>query len=216
MIEPEDTEIQRLIRLKRYEQPPEGFVDEFLVNFHYRQRSEILRQSSLSLFWERLVTFMDGRAVQGMSLAGATVVLLMLGGSYAWTSKSGSSSGSPAMAAATSAKTSSADFSVAPMAAFEIEDKASPQSDASLAANIIQGSNPQTTTDNTLQPDVQFVAPTTGSALPANGVMKQNGSVQNLGQQWWISSPTIPHGTHSLSPWFPFYFAPGNENVQAK
>ncbi|MDB6138020.1 MAG: hypothetical protein JWO94_1092 [Verrucomicrobiaceae bacterium] len=81
MTEPEDTDIQRLIRLKRYEQPPEGFVDDFMVRFHHRQRSEILQQSSLSLFWDRLSTFMDGRLSPGMGLAGAAAAVLILGGS---------------------------------------------------------------------------------------------------------------------------------------
>ena len=81
MIEPEDTDdVQRLIRLKRFEQPPEGFVDDFLLQFQHRQRSEILRHSSLSLFWERLATFMEGRVSPGMGLAGAAAAVLLVGG----------------------------------------------------------------------------------------------------------------------------------------
>ena len=39
-----DNEIARLLRLKRYEQPPPGYFENFLHEFHRRQRDEILRQ----------------------------------------------------------------------------------------------------------------------------------------------------------------------------
>ena len=218
MTEPEDTDIQRLIRLKRYEQPPEGFVDDFLINFHHRQRSEILRQSSLSLFWERLVTFMDGRAVQGMGLAGATAALLILGGTYAWNTNSGSSSGSPATAAAaTPSNALDNGFSVAGTMGLLPEDKATVQPDDSLAIRLNSGNNQPTTAENALLPDVQFVAQATNSKAVVNGVMMiQNGSAANLGQRQWVSPPVTAPGAHSLSPWFLFYFEPGTGTVEAK
>lgn len=43
------------MRLKRHESTPSpDFVERFLEEFQNRQRSELLRQSSLSLLWERL------------------------------------------------------------------------------------------------------------------------------------------------------------------
>ncbi len=49
--------IQRLIRLKKFEQPGEEFHEEFLRNFHQRQRAEMLQRSSLKLLWERTATW---------------------------------------------------------------------------------------------------------------------------------------------------------------
>ena len=51
--------LQRLLRLKRYEQPPEGFAEEFLEKFQRRQRSEILRRCTWSIVGERLQTFLQ-------------------------------------------------------------------------------------------------------------------------------------------------------------
>lgn len=51
--------LQRIIRLKRYETPGEDFVEDFVTRFHQRQRSELLRQSARGLLWERMTTFWD-------------------------------------------------------------------------------------------------------------------------------------------------------------
>src|SRR5438477_4085009 len=39
-----DNEITKLLRLKRYEQPPAGYFENFIHEFHRRQRDELLRQ----------------------------------------------------------------------------------------------------------------------------------------------------------------------------
>src|ERR1700752_3197738 len=44
MDESNDNEIAKLLRLKRYEQPPPGYFENFLHEFHRRQRDELLRQ----------------------------------------------------------------------------------------------------------------------------------------------------------------------------
>ena len=42
MDEFDNNEIGRLLRLKRYEQPPPGYFENFLHEFHRRQRDELL------------------------------------------------------------------------------------------------------------------------------------------------------------------------------
>jgi hypothetical protein len=67
-------DVQNLIRLKRHEQPPEAFVEDFLVSFHQRQRVEMLNQSARGLLWERVTTYFDGLFAPKLSWAGAMAV----------------------------------------------------------------------------------------------------------------------------------------------
>jgi hypothetical protein len=54
-----DTEIARLLRLKRYEQPPPGYFDNFLREFRRRRdRDELLREPLWSICLDRLRDFM--------------------------------------------------------------------------------------------------------------------------------------------------------------
>src|SRR6056300_861445 len=46
-------DVQRLIRLKRYETPGEEYFQQFAENFKERQRAEMLQQSSRALLAER-------------------------------------------------------------------------------------------------------------------------------------------------------------------
>ena len=58
MDEFDDNEIAKLLRLKRYEQPPPGYFDNFLHEFHRRQRDELLRQPLWRICLERTHDFM--------------------------------------------------------------------------------------------------------------------------------------------------------------
>src|SRR5205814_1736378 len=53
-----DNEIARLLRLKRYEQPPPGYFDNFLHEFHRRQRDEMLREPLWKICLQRAQDFM--------------------------------------------------------------------------------------------------------------------------------------------------------------
>ncbi len=50
----DDNEIGKLLRLKKFEQPPPGYFENFLHEFHRRQRDELLRQPVWSVLWQRL------------------------------------------------------------------------------------------------------------------------------------------------------------------
>ena len=71
-------DVQKLIRLKRYEQPPEGYMDGFLKEFHQRQRVELMRRSSRSLFFERLGTYFSGLGGGRLLFAGGVAAAIAL------------------------------------------------------------------------------------------------------------------------------------------
>jgi hypothetical protein len=73
-----DNEIARLLRLKRYEQPPPGYFGDFLHEFHRRQRDEMLRQPLWRICLERahgLMLRLDARSLASYPAA-VTAVLL--------------------------------------------------------------------------------------------------------------------------------------------
>jgi hypothetical protein len=53
-----ETDIGKLLRLKRYEQPPPAYFESFLHEFHRRQRDELLRQPLWRICWQRAHDFM--------------------------------------------------------------------------------------------------------------------------------------------------------------
>jgi hypothetical protein len=53
----DEREIQRLLRLKRYEQPPPEYFDDFLREFQRRQRAEILREPLWKIALDRVGGF---------------------------------------------------------------------------------------------------------------------------------------------------------------
>ena len=72
------TEIQRLIRLKRYENPPEDFVERFIDDLKDRQRAELLQKSSLELLFERVATYFEPVSTPQWAMAGGAVALVAL------------------------------------------------------------------------------------------------------------------------------------------
>lgn len=69
-------DIQRLLRLKRHERPPESFVEDFVHRFQQRQRAELLQQSARGLLWERVTTYFEGLFEPKWRWAGATAAVL--------------------------------------------------------------------------------------------------------------------------------------------
>jgi hypothetical protein len=76
--------VERLLRLKRYEKPEEGFVEDFVRSFHIRQREEMLKMSARGLLWERLSAYWSHLITpqRTVAVAGAGVMAFLL---MAWT-----------------------------------------------------------------------------------------------------------------------------------
>jgi hypothetical protein len=53
--EPDD--ISKLLRLKRYEQPPPEYFERFLSEFKDRQRAQLLREPVWRIAWDRMCAF---------------------------------------------------------------------------------------------------------------------------------------------------------------
>ena len=47
-------DLQRLLRLKRYEVPPPDYFEDFLIDFHRRQRAELLKRPLWRLVMDRV------------------------------------------------------------------------------------------------------------------------------------------------------------------
>jgi hypothetical protein len=73
-----DNEIARLLRLKRYEQPPPGYFENFLHEFHRRQRDELLRQPLWRICWERAHDFMFRLDVRSLASYPAAVAAVLV------------------------------------------------------------------------------------------------------------------------------------------
>lgn len=73
-------QIQKLIRLKRFEVPPEDFVEDFLAKFRERQRSELLRQSARGLLFERFEAYFHDLLMPKWTMAAATAAVALLAG----------------------------------------------------------------------------------------------------------------------------------------
>ena len=75
-----DHDIEKLLRLKRYEQPPPEYFDKFLRDFHRRQRSELLREPLWKMACERLAAFFGGETNRRLAYGAATALVLLAAG----------------------------------------------------------------------------------------------------------------------------------------
>ena len=72
-----DDEISKLLRLKRYEQPPPEYFENFLREFHRRQRAELLRQPLWRIAWERVAAFFSEQTTSRFAYGAATALVLL-------------------------------------------------------------------------------------------------------------------------------------------
>ena len=73
-----EKQLQALLRLKRYEQPPPGYFDDLLSSVHKRQREEMLRRPAWRVSLERVKTFFESMRVD-WRYAGTMAGILLTG-----------------------------------------------------------------------------------------------------------------------------------------
>ncbi len=73
-----DNEITKLLRLKKYEQPPPGYFENFLHEFHRRQRDELLRQPLWQICLDRAQDFMLRLSFPSLTSYPAAVTAVLL------------------------------------------------------------------------------------------------------------------------------------------
>ena len=73
-----NSDVHKLLRLKRYEYPTPDYFERFMDEFHHRQRVELLRQPAWKLAWERFVDALPDVHVPRLAYAavGAAAVVV--------------------------------------------------------------------------------------------------------------------------------------------
>jgi hypothetical protein len=74
-----EEQLSALLRLKRYEQPPEGYFDKLLQDIHRNQRTELLRRPLWRIALDRVQTFFGEHSMGSASYAGAMATVLIVG-----------------------------------------------------------------------------------------------------------------------------------------
>ena len=74
----DETQLQALLRLKRYEQPPQSYFDDLLTQVHRRQREELLSRPAWRIAADRVRAFFATLHID-WAHAGAMAALLVVG-----------------------------------------------------------------------------------------------------------------------------------------
>jgi hypothetical protein len=73
-----EDQIGKLLRLKRFEQPPPGYFDNFLHEFHRRQRDELLREPLWRICLQRTQDFLFRLNLPGLTSYPAAVTAILV------------------------------------------------------------------------------------------------------------------------------------------
>ena len=73
-----EEEIGKLLRLKKFEQPPPGYFDNFLHEFHRRQRDELLREPLWRICLQRTQDFLFRLNLPGLTSYPAAVTAILV------------------------------------------------------------------------------------------------------------------------------------------
>ncbi len=73
-----ENDIGKLLRLKRHEQPPPGYFDNFLHEFHRRQRDELLSEPLWRICLQRAQDFMFRLNVPALTSYPAAVTAVLV------------------------------------------------------------------------------------------------------------------------------------------
>jgi hypothetical protein len=92
-----NNDVHKLLRFKRYEHPTPDYFERFIDEFHQRQRTELLRRSTFSLLWERLVDAVPDFQVPRLAYAGVAAAAVVLSAVILVSQQDGKSTG-PALA----------------------------------------------------------------------------------------------------------------------
>lgn len=130
---PDETEIQKLLRLKRFEQPPAGYHEKFLQDFHRRQRSDMLQQPMWKIAMERMSAFFSEHSMGQFAYAAATAAVLIFAGVASYDMLNGGNSGT----GSSSAPSTLAVNTPAP-ASHPVADSSSPQEMITLGQPVAQ------------------------------------------------------------------------------
>ncbi|MEI6338063.1 MAG: hypothetical protein WCQ57_05710 [Verrucomicrobiota bacterium] len=71
---PKETNTSKLLRLKRYEQPPSSYFDDFLFEFRRRQRAEMHQRSTREILWDRMMSLAPSFRVPQFAYAAIVAV----------------------------------------------------------------------------------------------------------------------------------------------
>ena len=130
----DDQMLSKLLRLKRFEQPPAGYYEDFLREFQERQRAELLRRPTWRILLDRWETFREEYfTVANFSYATASAAVLCVASALTFNMLQHPGSGVRSSAVALAGNTTSA---VQPTYALASASARPPTMNASLTPQI--------------------------------------------------------------------------------